>query len=267
MSLKQYVGLTNKIKISTQKPKIIQLSLLFFSFVLAGCATKSGHFTLDTLSQVVVSEVKVTDYRYTACENIWDNDQPSARDNALFWLRMMSCADNLEPTKAREDAALIKIENWSEAFQQSILMGAAEPTIAERRKMVDNMNTFSLHFPTGIRPLLQLWREQQVQMINLAEANARFKRLQLETDNKLDRIKETNAKLEFELKTTSRKLENLTDIERQLSSRKQSTNETEKDVESTGEKQEEEQAITEKPVAEAENKLTSQPESERNDNP
>ena len=102
-------------------------------------------------------------------------------------------------------------------------MGAAEPTIAERRKMVDSMNTFSLNFPTAIRPLLQLWREQQVQTINLAEANSRFKRLQQDTDNKLDRMKEENARLVFELNTTSRKLENLTDIERQLSSRKQIT--------------------------------------------
>ncbi len=70
-----------------------------------------------------------------------------------------------------------------------------------------------------MRPLLQLWREQQVQIINLSDAGARYKRLQQEMDTKLDRLKEDNAKLAFELNTTSVS-RNLTDIERQLSSRR-----------------------------------------------
>ena len=50
-------------------------------------------------------------------------------------------------------------------------------------------------------------------------------------DTKFDRLKEDNAKLRFELDSTSRKLENLTDIERQLSSRKKNANEAEKEDE------------------------------------
>lgn len=244
----------------------MHIGALLLSLILTGCTTQNGQSSLDTLAQVVVPEVKVTDYRYAACEGVWENYQPNARENALFWLRMMDCADRLDPATARKQASQIQIENWSDAFQHSILMGAAEPTIAERRKMVDSMNTFSLNFPTAIRPLLQLWREQQVQTINLAEANSRFKRLQQDTDNKLDRMKEENARLVFELNTTSRKLENLTDIERQLSSRKQITNETEKEVEAVDKKQPKEAAKTEKPVAEDGNSSTNNPsENERND--
>lgn len=248
-----------------RKQKVVHLGALLFSFILTGCVAKDGQSPLATLAQVVAPEVKVTDFRYTACESIWDNDQLSARENALFWLKMMDCADRLEPAKAREDASQMIVETWSNAFQHSILLGAAEPTIAERRKILDNMNTFSLNFPTTVRPLLQLWREQQVQIINLAEANSRFKRLQQDSDNKLDRLKEENARLTFELNATSRKLENLTDIERQLSSRKQSSNETEKAVEAAGEAQKNESLKEEPPIAQDDTPATNnQTESERN---
>lgn len=213
--------------------KELQLGVVLFSFILAGCVVKNGQSPLETLAQVVVPEVRVTDFRYASCDTIWDNEQPNARENALFWLRMMDCADRLDMAQARKDASKIEANSWSNAFQQNILLNSADPSSSERRKMLDSINTYSLSFPTSVRPLLQLWREQQVQIINLADASARYKRLQQEMDTKLDRLKEDNAKLAFELTTISRKLENLTDIERQLSSRKKSTNETEKEMESS----------------------------------
>lgn len=98
---------------------------------------------------------------------------------------MMDCADRLDPATARKQASQIQIENWSDAFQHSILMGAAEPTIAERRKMVDSMNTFSLNFPRQfaryynfgvnnrykqlilLKPILVLSGYSKIQTINL----------------------------------------------------------------------------------------------------
>lgn len=231
--------LCNKVAFNKQKQVVsyvmrrttTHIGVVLFGLFLTGCVTKDGQSPLETLSQVVVPEVKVTDYRYASCETIWDNDQLAARENALFWLRMMDCADRVDMTQARTDANQITVTDWSTAFQQNILLNSADPSIAERRKMLDSINTYSLSFPIGVRPLLQLWREQQVQIINLSDAGSRYKRLQQEMDSKLDRLKEDNAKLAFELNTTARKLENLTDIERQLSSRKKSTNETEKEVE------------------------------------
>lgn len=225
----------NKQKLASyyaMRRKAAYFGAVVFTLFLTGCVAKNGQSPLETLTQVVVPEVKVTDYRYASCDTIWENGQPTARENALFWLRMMDCADRVEITQARADASKITVTDWSTAFQQNILLNSADPSIAERRKMLDSINTYSLSFPTAVRPLLQLWREQQVQAINLSDASARYKRLQQEMDSKLDRLKEDNAKLAFELSTTSRKLENLTDIERQLSSRKKSTNETEKEVES-----------------------------------
>lgn len=202
----------------------LRLGVLMLPFILVGCVGVNGQSPLSTLTQSVLTEDKVVDYRYTDCENIWNMEQPNVRENSLYWLRVMDCADRLSTNEARTDANQIDANHWWQVFQQSILLNAAEPTVAERRKIVDNLNTYSLQFPTAVRPLLQLWREQQVQAINLTEINLRFKRLQQDSDNRIDRLKEQNARLEFELNNVSRKLENLTDIERQLSSRKQTQN-------------------------------------------
>lgn len=202
----------------------LRLGGLMLPFILVGCVGVNGQSPLSTLTQSVLPENKVVDYRYTDCENIWNMEQPNVRENSLYWLRVMDCADRLSTNEARTDANQIDANHWWQVFQQSILLNAAEPTVAERRKIVDNLNTYSLQFPTAVRPLLQLWREQQVQAINLTEINLRFKRLQQDSDNRIDRLKEQNARLEFELNNVSRKLENLTDIERQLSSRKQTQN-------------------------------------------
>ncbi len=202
----------------------LRLGVLMLPFILVGCVGVNGQSPLSTLTQSVLPEDKVVDYRYTDCENIWNMEQPNVRENSLYWLRVMDCADRLSTNEARTDANQIDANHWWQVFQQSILLNAAEPTVAERRKIVDNLNTYSLQFPTAVRPLLQLWREQQVQAINLTDINLRFKRLQQDSDNRIDRLKEQNARLEFELNNVSRKLENLTDIERQLSSRKQTQN-------------------------------------------
>ena len=232
-SLKRNNRLISKAVSLSSKRTAVHFSVFLVAFILTGCVVKNGQSPLETLAQVVVPEIKVTDYRYASCDSIWNNEQPNALENALFWLRMMDCADRTETQQARSDANKIEANSWSNVFEQNILLNSADPSIAERRKMLDSINAYSLNFPTAVRPLLQLWREQQVQIINLAEANARYKRLQQDTDAKMDRLREENAKLTFELNTISRKLENLTDIERQLSSRKQSSNETEKEVENS----------------------------------
>lgn len=62
----------------------MHIGALLLSLILTGCTTQNGQSSLDTLAQVVVPEVKVTDYRYAACEGVWENYQPNARENALF---------------------------------------------------------------------------------------------------------------------------------------------------------------------------------------
>ncbi|WP_391529648.1 two-component system QseEF-associated lipoprotein QseG [Photorhabdus akhurstii] len=195
--------------------------LIFVVFLLAGCVKNPVNNNLTAVTQMVIPEQRVTDYRIVECELMWDLETPPSIENALYWLRLMGCSDRLTSAKARNMAKYTLPVTWDMAFKQSILLNSAGPTLSERRKMVENFNKYRLKFPDSLRPLLQLWREQQVQQIAVAEERARFQKLQADTDNKLDRLRESRARLEFELQETSRKLENLTDIERQLSSRKQ----------------------------------------------
>ncbi|MBS9435977.1 two-component system QseEF-associated lipoprotein QseG [Photorhabdus noenieputensis] len=195
--------------------------LIFVVFLLAGCVKNPVNNNLTTVAQMVIPEQRVTDYRIAECELMWDLETPPSIENALYWLRLMDCSDRLTSARARNMAKYTLPVTWDTAFKQSILLNSAGPTLSERRKMVENFNKYRLKFPDSLRALLQLWREQQVQKIAVAEERARFQKLQADTDNKLDRLRESRARLEFELQETSRKLENLTDIERQLSSRKQ----------------------------------------------
>ncbi len=200
--------------------------LIFVAFLLAGCVKNPVNNNLAAVTQMVIPEQQITDYRIAECELMWDLETTSSIENALYWLRLMSCSDRLTSAKARNMAKYTLPVTWDMAFRQSILLNSAGPTLSERRKIVENLNKYRLKFPDSLRSLLQLWREQQVQQIAVAEERARFQKLQADTDNKLDRLRESRARLEFELQETSRKLENLTDIERQLSSRKQNQGST-----------------------------------------
>ncbi|CAM3776013.1 membrane protein [Xenorhabdus thuongxuanensis] len=198
--------------------------LLFAPYLLAGCVKMNGSDNLTTLAQSILPEQNVTDYRLKDCDSIWDITKPAAMENGLYWLRFIDCTDRLSSTEARETAKQFIPDtptDWHQVLKQSILIGRATSVLAERRKTVENFNRYSAQFPVALRPLLQLWREQQYLKINLAEERAKFQRFQFDSDNKIDRLKEIRARLEYELHSMSRKLENLTDIERQLSFRKQ----------------------------------------------
>ncbi|WP_244208825.1 MULTISPECIES: two-component system QseEF-associated lipoprotein QseG [Xenorhabdus] len=209
-------------RVSTLRLRAILL--LFVPYLLAGCVKTSGSDNLTTLAQSILPEQSVTDYRLKDCDSIWDITKPAAMENGLYWLRFIDCTDRLSSAEARETAKRFAPEtptDWHQVLKQSILIGRATSVLAERRKTVEYFNRYSAQFPIALRPLLQLWREQQYLKINLAEERVKFQRFQFDSDSKIDRLKETRARLEYELHSMSRKLENLTDIERQLSSRKQ----------------------------------------------
>ncbi|MDX7989112.1 two-component system QseEF-associated lipoprotein QseG [Xenorhabdus sp. 12] len=195
--------------------------LLLVPSLLIGCAKTGGADNLTAIAQAILPEQTVTDYRLKDCDLIWDISKPAAMENGLYWLRFTDCTDRLPVADAREMAKYFALATWSQVFKQSILINRASPTLAERKRIIENINRYSAQFPVSLRPLLQLWREQQYLKINLAEERIKFQRFQLDSDSKIDRLKDTRARLEYELSLISRKLENLTDIERQLSSRKQ----------------------------------------------
>ena len=82
------------------------------------------------------------------------------------------------------------------------------------------LDTFVVNLPVQIRPVYQLWRDGQTLQLQLSEERSRYSKLQQSTDSELDTLRQQQQHLRTQLDTTTRKLENLTDIERQLSSRK-----------------------------------------------
>ncbi|VEC51210.1 putative alpha helix protein [Klebsiella aerogenes] len=70
-----------------------------------------------------------------------------------------------------------------------------------------------------VRPLYQLWRDGQTRQLQLVEERARYAKLQQSSDSELETLRQQELALREQLELTTRKLENLTDIERQLSSR------------------------------------------------
>ena len=122
--------------------------------------------------------------------------------------------------QARALAKTVPGDSWSGVFKQSILLGSAQPTSGERRQMIDRINSYRMEFPGSLRPLTQLWRQQQMLQITLFDEKARYQHLQESSDSQIDSLRQNQARLQSQLQDTSRKLENLTDIERQLSSRK-----------------------------------------------
>jgi len=196
-------------------------TVFFMPFLLAGCVDRAVSGGLNQQQQEAIPDTKVADYRIAACDTLWQLDEKDALDNSLYWLRAMDCADRIGSTQARALAKTLPGDSWSGIFKQSILLGSAEPTSGERRQIVDRLNSYRMAFPSSLRPLLQLWRQQQVLQITLFDEKARYQRLQESADGQIDTLRQGQVRLQAQLQDTSRKLENLTDIERQLSSRKQ----------------------------------------------
>ncbi len=82
-------------------------------------------------------------------------------------------------------------------------MANGNVTPLERRDYITELDSYSEQFPQNLRALIQLWRSNQAAQLDLSALRSRYVHLQ-------------------QLSDTQSKLERLTDIERQLSSRKTS---------------------------------------------
>ena len=111
-------------------------------------------------------------------------------------------------------------DTWQDAFKRGIVMADARITPVERRANVTRLDTFVINIPPQVRPIYQLWRDGQTLQLQLSEERFRYSKLQQSSDSELDALRQQQESLREQLETTTRKLENLTDIERQLSTRK-----------------------------------------------
>lgn len=195
-------------------------ALLMSTLLLCGCTTSPATSSLPSGHQAAEPEVTVADYMAIRCNDLWPVEKGDALNNPLYWMRAIDCAGQLSPAEARAEAHRWPAESWSRAFKQGVLMSNGNVTPVERRRFVETLDRYSSDFPASLRPLIQLWRSNQMAQLDLSEARTRYAHLQQSSDTQLEATRQQMAKQQQQLSETQHKLERLTDIERQLSSRK-----------------------------------------------
>ncbi len=201
--------------------RLFQAALMLSPLVLAACNSHVNNGITQLETEAAPPKEQVADFRIAQCEHLWQIDDRESMNNALYWLRAMDCAGRLTQFQAREEAELVAGDSWDSAFKQGILLDNAGITQLERRQVLEQINLYRLAFPAALRPLMQTWRDRQTLFLALSDERLRYKRLQESSDKQLDALRVQQNHLQYQLETTTQKLENLTDIERQLSSRKQ----------------------------------------------
>ncbi|WP_226893956.1 two-component system QseEF-associated lipoprotein QseG [Proteus sp. FME41] len=193
---------------------------IMLPWVLSGCTPKSLTASLEAEPEIPVVKQKTIDYRWAECKTL-SSFYDEGINNALYWLRTIECTHRIMSTEAQRQANSVVVTGWDDAFYKSILLERAGMTIAERRTQLVLLESYKLQFPSSMRVLLSTWIENQALTLSLAEEKNRYRRLTTETDNRIDTLRRENNALEHELSITLKKLESLTQIERQLSNRKQ----------------------------------------------
>jgi len=194
------------------------------SGVLTGCASLPELHHSQTVNQTHLPQKQLPDYLSTQCSNIWQQEDAETLENPLYWLRGMECAQRLSPEEARIEARQWSALTWQDTFKRGILLSPAKITPVERRRYMTQLDMLATDIPLQIRSLFMVWRDGERSQLSLAEERSRYSKLQQTTDSQLDEFRQAQQLLSNELEITTRKLETLSDIERQLSSRKPGSN-------------------------------------------
>lgn len=189
--------------------------------LLAGCQGQHTHRG-PALTAAAQSQLNVLPNRFAAeCNELWQTDNAASLEDPAYWLRAMQCAERITPTQARAEAALQSGETWHDAFKQSILLNAAGISVIERREAYQRLLEYRSQFPADVYPLFKIWRQQQALRLILADERARNQHQQEANASQIETLRIQQIELQRKLDVTTRKLQNLTEIEQRLSARKQ----------------------------------------------
>lgn len=187
---------------------------------LLGCVPQAVKHDAGETAQDNLPTTQLADYLSVDCTDIWALHGPATDTNPLYWLRAIDCADRLMPVQSRNEARILNDDSWQNAFKRGVLLANAKITPLERRDTISRLDGVSTLIPSQVRPLYQIWRDGQALQLQLAEERQRYSKLQQTSDSELDTLRQQQQHMQAQLDLTTRKLENLTDIERRLSSRK-----------------------------------------------
>ncbi len=185
------------------------------SLLITACTPANRHF--NQIVAMAMPENTLTDYQTMTCSQLWkltEKETKVTRENTLYWVRIMHCTEQLNAREARRLAENFPQLSWSDALKRDLLINKAGPSVNERYTMVKHVDSYRHELPHTLVPIIQLWREQQVLQLLLIQEKARYQRLQSAADIEIGSLREHETRLQH-------KLANLTDIEHQLSARKQ----------------------------------------------
>ena len=190
------------------------------SLLVTSCTSGGVHSVINPKNEVLQPERQLDDYLTIGCTDIWQLRGQPAEANPLYWLRAMDCARSLSPAEARVIAHRHEDDTWQEAFRRGILLADARITPQERQRYMAVLDATAASMPPHVQPLYQVWLSSQVLQLKLVAERGRYNKLRQTTDTELEALHQQQTHLQTQLDTTTRKLKNLTDIERQLSTRK-----------------------------------------------
>ncbi|MBJ3815695.1 two-component system QseEF-associated lipoprotein QseG [Shimwellia pseudoproteus] len=193
------------------------------SLLVTGCTSGGVHSLVNVKNETPQPERQLDDYFTIGCTNIWQLEGPGAEANPLYWLRAMDCARGLSPAEARVIAHRHENDTWQEAFRRGILLADARITPQERQRYMTVLDATSASIPPPVQSLYRVWLSSQQLQMKLVAERGRYNKLRQTTDTELEGLHQQQTHLQAQLETTTRKLQNLTDVERQLSTRKPAT--------------------------------------------
>ena len=198
-----------------------KLVALLLSGLLAGCASEPTGRDESSLLSATANQT-LPPARFAAeCDKLWQTDDKDSLSDADYWLRAMECAERMTPSQARLEAAGNEGESWDDAFRESVLLNSAGISIAERRRAYQRLLGYRSRIPPAVYPVFKMWRQQEALRLILADERAKNQRQQDAAAAQIEQMRQQQLELQSKLDITTRKLENLTEIERRLSARKQ----------------------------------------------
>jgi hypothetical protein len=203
------------------KNSVLMISLFSLPFLLIGCVEQGDGRIVSHQPLLPVSQHKAPPPVSESCDALWQMDEKHTLEDLSYWLRVMECADDIGAEQASSLANMLPGSDWDSLFKQSILLSRTGFAVDEYRQMIERLDDSRLEFPSSLRPLLNVWRQQKILEITLLEERARNQVLQESSNSQIESLRQKNSQLQNQVQDVSRKLQNLTDIERQLSSRKQ----------------------------------------------
>ncbi|WP_127960220.1 two-component system QseEF-associated lipoprotein QseG [Serratia microhaemolytica] len=198
-------------------------SLFTVPFLLMGCADSAISSDFSQQTAEAVELIQPEGVPAIACDVLMQQNAQTQVEDPRHWLQLMACIEalDLDVEQARVWANQQADGTWQGYLKQAILLSDVMLNTRENQMLIEGLDSRRVQYPAALHSLVQLWRQQYLLQRLLQDEKTRHQQLQESTSSKIGSLQRETLQLQQKLHDISLKLKNLTDIERQLSSRKQ----------------------------------------------